>query len=243
MELTLQHIKENENTLLWAVVCSLLLHVATVTIVPNFTFEPRKKLEVLKIELAPKPEEIPEPPKPEPPKPIEQPKPELVKKEIKKQPLPPPEVKEVAPIPVVETPQPPPPVMAVAPKVDTPAPVEKVYVPPPPPEPPKETGPTDGEIEAARAAYRSNIERELKRNHKYPRIAEQRGLQGEVKVEISLDSEGNVTNIAVVESSGSSVLDDGAIATVKRSNLKQFMKDILKGKLDTIVVPIRFTLA
>jgi protein TonB len=122
--------------------------------------------------------------------------------------------------------------------------VKPTFVAPtPPPEPVKVTGPSDSDIDAARAAYRNQVQRELKRNQRYPKVAETRGIEGDVRLEISIDDNGNVTNVSIAESSGNSALDDAAIAAVKRSNLKQYMQDILRGYIDTITVTVGFKLA
>lgn len=215
-------------------------------VVPNvdFTSEPKLQQE-LTIELVqPKiPEALPELP-PAPPTPVE---PEPVKelpKPIKKieKPIEPQPIREpVTPTTAEPQPAPPPEVIAVAPREE----VKPTFVapPPPPPEPPRASGPSESDIDAARSAYRNQVQRELKRNQRYPKVAEARGIQGDVKLEISIDHAGNVTDVAVAESSGNSALDDAAIAAVKRSDLKQYMNDILRGHVDKITVTVGFKLA
>ena len=184
----------------------------------------------------PTPVELPEPPKPvEPIKPQpEQIKP-LPRKEMKLEPKP----VESKPEPIQTEPPPPPAVITATPKADAPS---EIKVPPPPPDPPKKTEPNDSEINAARDAYIQNVQSQLRRNHRYPKIAESRGIQGEVKVKIAIDKEGNVSNVTVLESSGNASLDEGPIATVKRSNLKQFYPEILHGRSYEFTTPIVFTL-
>ena len=229
--------------LIWAVICSILLHILFFVVVPNFKFDAIKKTpDPLTVELVqpkkPEPVVIPEPPKLEPIK--ETPRPEpikpLPKKELKPEPTP----VESKPVPAQSEPPTPPKVIAVEPKAD--APPAAIKVPPPPPEPPKKTEPNDNEINAARDAYTQNVQSELRRNHRYPKIAVSRGIQGEVKLKISIDKEGNVTSVMVLESSGNASLDEGAIATVKRSNLKQFYPEILHGRNYEFTTPIVFTL-
>lgn len=216
-------------------------------VVPNFNFtsEPKEQQELIIELVQPKmPEAAPELP-PNPPTPIE---PEPVKelpKPIKKieKPIEPQPIREPV-TPTTSEPQPPAPppeVISVAPKEE----VKPTFVAPPPPqpEPPQVSGPSESDIDAARSVYRNQVQRELKRNQRYPKVAETRGIQGDVKLEISIDDVGNVTDVAVVESSGNSALDDAAIAAVKRSNLKQYMNDILRGHVDKITVTVGFKLA
>ncbi len=250
MNLAIKNSTLNENTIIWAIVCSILLHFLFFVVVPNFKFDVIKKLpDVLKVELvqpkkpAPVAEVIepikPEPIKPEPIKPA-QIKPEPIKKIIEPKPAQkiaqakPEAAPEAKPEPVQAEPQVPI-VIAATPKAEE----KSVFVAPTPqPEPV-----TEEDIGVAKSAYIKSVHQELKRNHRYPKMAERNGISGEVKVEIKFDKEGNVISANVVESSGNNSLDEGALATVNRSNFKQYMKKILVGHIDTIIVPIVFTLA
>jgi periplasmic protein TonB len=230
--------KFSESTLIWAVICSILLHILFFVVVPNFKFDAIKKIpDQLTVEIVqpkkPEPVVIPEPPKPiDPIKPQpEQIKP-LPKKELKLEPKP----IETRPEPMQHEP-PPPTVITAAPKVEGP-PVITV----PPPEPPKKIEPSDADINAAKNTYIQNVENELKRNHRYPKIAVQRGIQGEVKIKIIIDKEGNVVASTVLESSKNATLDEGALATVNRSNLKRFYPEILHGRDYEFTTLIAFTL-
>lgn len=249
MEALISHSKSNEHLLVWTLICSVLLHALIAIVVPSFDFTteqpPKQELTVELVQPTP-PEPIaevtPAPPTPVEPEPIkETPKP--IKK-IEKAVEPKPVIEPVAETPSeTQPPSPPPEVIAVAPKAEVKPTFEAPKPPPPPPEPPQNTGPSQSDIDAARSAYRNQVQRELKRNQRYPKIAETRGIEGDVKLEISIDDEGNVTSVAVAESSGNSALDDAAMAAVKRSNLKQYMQDILRGYVDKITVTVGFKLA
>lgn len=211
----------------------------------NFTSEPKEQQELTVELVQPKMPEAPPEIPPAPPTPIEPepvkalPKPiKKIQKPIEPQPISEPIAQTIA---EPQPPAPPPEVISVAPKEE----VKPTFVAPPPtpPAPPKASGPSDGDIDAARAAYRNQVQRELKRNQRYPRVAEARGIQGEVKLEISIDVAGNVTDVTVAESSGNNALDDAAIAAVKRSDIKQYMIDILRGRVDKITVTVGFKLA
>lgn len=248
MEALIKYPNHNNNLLIWTLLCSILLHIAFAVVVPKFKFDPiEKEKQTLNIELvqpkAPEPEPVatPEPPTPEPAEPPP------VKREIRPEPIKQPKKSEVTePVaePIEATPEPapqaPPPVISTTP---TPEVKPEFVAPPPPPEPPKTTGPSQSEINAARNAYRNQVQNELKRNQRYPKIAQQRSIQGDVGLEISIDANGNVTNVTVVESSGNDSLDNAAIDAVKRSNIKQYMKDILRGYVDKITVTVGFKLA
>ncbi len=233
-----------ENTLIWAIVCSFLLHILLVAVIPNFKFDTLIKVpDVLKVEIVqpkkPEPVKLIEP-TPEPPKPAEpiKPKPELAK------PLPK-TIPKIEPIPAKENkpevtqtePQPKPNVIAVAPKADT---TPAIVVPAP--ETPKEKPLNDEAYNSAKSSYRSSVQKEIQRNLRYPKIAEKHRITGVTKLEIHLDREGNVKLVTVISSSGNDSLDAEAIAVIKRSDLKQYMNDTLADRINPLIMPISFAL-
>lgn len=234
----------SENTLILAVICSFLLHVLLVAIIPNIKFDTIKKApDTLNVELVqPKKTEsaaTQEQPKPEQPKPTEKikPAPEPIKPPLKSSPKPKLEPDSVQNLPPAQTELPPPAVIAVAPKIDKP-PVITV----PPPEPPKEPLDNDDAYNAAKGSYRSGVQKEIQRNLRYPKMAEKHRVTGVAKVEIVLDKEGNISSVSIVSSSGNDALDAEAVAVINRSNIKQYMSKILSGRIDRITIPVSFTL-
>ncbi len=242
--------KAIEHALGWCIGLSLLMHAAVLVLIPKPVYLPPKvQEEPLKVELLPpevKPLPPPEPPKREPPKPIPV-KPQPLKPlPVKPEPTPEPQRKpDSTPEPVVTAPMvTPPPVIAAKPTINEPKP--EVVVPPPPPPPPepvKPSGPSDADVEAARNAFRSAAHRELKKHQRYPRIAADRGIEGEVKLNIHLDDSGNITGIDVAESSGNAALDNAALDAAKKANLKANFQDILRGRVNNVVVTVSFKLA
>ncbi|MFQ6334781.1 TonB family protein [Methylophilus sp. 3sh_L] len=224
---------------------------------PDYDLPPPKKQEI-RIELVkPEPPAVkpappapaepepvkPTPPKPQPQQPKAEPKPIEQKPVIPQKPSPTPEQAVETPRPVVESPAPA--VIAAKPSVSEAKP--EVAVPPPapaaPPEPVKASGPSEGDIDAARNAFRSAAHRELKKNQRYPRIAQDRGIEGDVKLSISIDDHGNITNIEVVESSGNKAIDDAALAAAQKSQLKPHFHEILRGRINNIIVTVSFKLS
>lgn len=65
--------------------------------------------------------------------------------------------------------------------------------------------------------YRGKVHRRLSRALRYPAEARRRNLRGEVFVRFVITANGGVGRISVIRSSGSPVLDNAAIATVKRA--------------------------
>lgn len=264
MQAVLKESKQFNHVLEWCLIASLLIHAAIMFTMPkpDYDLPPPKKQEI-RIELVK--EQPPEPALPKPVVPVAQPeptptppKPEPVKPQPAKHEAKPVEQKPVTPQKPSTTPEPP--AETAHPVVETPAPAvitakpsvseakpEMVVPPPappaPPPEPAKATGPSEGDIDAARNAFKEAAQREIQKNLRYPRIALERGIEGVTNLHITFDDHGNVTSIEVVESSGNKAIDEAAIATIKKSQLKSLFNDILRGRLKSTNVPVSFKLA
>ena len=76
---------------------------------------------------------------------------------------------------------------------------------------------------------------------KYPRIARRRGYQGTVMLEVFINREGKVSDLRIFESSGHSVLDRAAVASVKLWSFKPGTRGEEKVEM-WVKVPIRFQL-
>jgi protein TonB len=76
----------------------------------------------------------------------------------------------------------------------------------------------------------------------YPKIAQMRGWQGEVVLELQLSQDGQLTSSKVIRSSGFDVLDSESLEMVKRASPFPVPPEILKNRSFNILVPIRFKL-
>jgi len=92
-----------------------------------------------------------------------------------------------------------------------------------------------GETRKARPAYRKNPRPE------YPRIAQRRGYEGTVLLEVLVTSAGKVEDLRIAESSGYPVLDRSAIKSVKKWLFEPGTIDDQKVDM-WIRVPVRFEL-
>lgn len=236
-----------ENKLVWALVLSILLHVLLAVVVPKFKFDRTKTApHILEVELekpAPAaPVAAPEPIKqPEPVKEIVKPKePEQVKpiKEIAKPKLTPeitnkpveltkPEEAEAAPPPAV------PAQIAVNPEPE--AKPEKT-VPAPPPEP------SHAEVDNAIGDYGSLLGRSIAKYKSYPRIATMRGWEGDVLLELKIDSDGKLISANVRKSSGYDALDKQALEMVQKAQPFPVPPLALRNRSFSIEVPVSFKL-
>ena len=241
------HHRNYEHALLWTLTLSISLHLLAVLVLPSIkiakeppeptlTIElaPAKKIEPPPVEL-PKPETTPQvKPEPVPVKPIKQPDPVIKNNEVKTKPNPSP-IAEPPPAtsPVAEPAAPP--VIAVAPKAEVaPAPAA------PPPEPVK-AGPSQQDVDAAKNQYGNLLARELAKHKQYPKIAQMRGWEGEVVLELQLDSNGNVISSKIHESSTFDALDKQALEMVKKANFPP-PPEALRGRSFNILVPVSFKL-
>ncbi|MEO6118141.1 MAG: TonB family protein [Methylotenera sp.] len=235
---TTSHFNTGENTLIWAIICSILLHALFAFVIPNIQINEVKKPEILEVELVSKPEPpavvLPEPIQPQP----EPPKPEPIKPKLE------PKVKS-PPIPAVIKDEPtyiaPPPtqpeVIAVAPKVEAPpSPMPPAAVVTPAVEP------NQADIRAANGDYGNTLWGAISKHKQYPRIAQMRGWQGEAVVELQLDGNGKLKSKKIIKSSGYEALDKQALEMVDKATPFPPPPEALRGSNFSITVPIPFKL-
>ncbi len=239
MELSIKNPSINESTIVWAIVASILLHVLFAVVVPSFKFDAIKKIpDILSVELQkpapPAPAMIPEPSKSQPVKEVVAPKP-VTKPITKKVQAPSPIKQEVTPQPLVEAP---PKVIAVEPKVDA-TPHEVVSAPPiekPKPEP------VQADVDNALGEYGGLLGRAIAKHKSYPKIAQMRGWEGEVMLDLKIDGNGNVLSTKVRESSGHEALDNQALEMVRKASPFPAPPDALRSRTFNISVPVSFKL-
>jgi protein TonB len=237
LDISIKNSSISENTLIWAVVCSILLHLLLVVVIPNFKFDAIKKMpDELTIEIV-QPKKLEAVVVPNPPKPVEEIKPVPIKPLQKKELTTVPKTIETRPEPAHTEPPPPPAVIAAAPKVDTP-PVITV----PPPEPPKKIEPIEEDINAALGQYGGILGRAIAKHKQYPKIAQMRGWQGDCMLDLKIDSSGNVLSANVKESSGHEALDNQALEMVRKAVPFPTPPEALRGRSFNISVPVSFKL-
>lgn len=246
MNIAVNQTTTHGNTLIWAIICSILLHGFLALVIPNLKLYAVKTPDILKVELV----KTPEPAPVAAPKPI-QPSPEIVKPKIEPQikpkiiPTPKPTpvpIEKNEPIieapPVVHQTE----VIAVTPQPDaTPA---NNTVPAPVPvkqEPPAPTV-SQADLDNARSRYGDSLWGAISKHKKYPKIATMRGWQGEAIVELNLDGSGKLKSKKIIQSSGFEVLDKQALEMVEKALPFPSPPDVLRGSNFTITVPVPFKL-
>ena len=234
-----------ERAFVWALVLSIVLHGALL-LTKGFEFDRSPPADSLIIELQQVEEPLPPPPQPEPPPPKPQP-PKAPSVKPKPAPAPVPVTESPAPLPPPQAqpdpepapqPAPPPEVVSVAPQAEVPP----AFTAPPPPEPPRIPSPSQQDIDAARNGYSLLLAREFSKYRQYPRIAQLRGWQGTVRVQLELDSNGNITQSSIKESSGFDVLDRQALDMVKKATPLPLPPEVLRNRAFSILVPVTFKL-
>jgi len=209
----------------WALVLSLALHALALAALHPFSLDSEKLATILDVELTPKP---PAPP-PEPPK--------LIPKRLPLQPV------KVAPTPAPITPREltpePPPRAESIPVISAP---QKAAEPPaftaPPPELPK---PVAQDVDA-HGNYANLLGREFARYKQYPRLAQMRGWQGTVTVQLQIDGGGVVISSSISQSSGYEALDRQALEMVKKASPLPPPPEALRAHEFTVHVPVVFRL-
>jgi len=245
LNIAVNHSAPHENTLIWAIICSMLLHVLLAVVIPNIKFDKITPPEVLNVDFV----KLPEPPPAAVPEPI-QPLPEVVKPKIepKIKPEPKPIVKPL-PAPVAQKNEPvtePPPsqpseVIAVAPKPNAAPPVQTVPAPVPVKQetPP---APSQADIDDARGKYGNSLWGAISKHKKYPKIAAMRNWQGDAVVELELDGNGKLKSKKITQSSGYDILDKQALEMVEKALPFPAPPEALRGTNFTITVPVPFKL-
>jgi protein TonB len=232
-----------DHSFAWALVFSLTLHVLIMARLPGFHFHQLVKPVTLDVTILPPPpapplklEPVPEPEpvKPEPvlkPQPVPKPRPiELPKERSEPQPV------ASKPEPSPEPPLPA--VISIAPKVEGTPPTFTA----PPPEPVKPVGPTPQAIDNDRDLYSNLLTREIAKHKQYPKIAQMRGWQGTVKVELQIDNNGNLVASSINKSSGFEALDNQALVMVKKASPLPLPPESLRNRQFNILVPVTFRL-
>jgi len=89
--------------------------------------------------------------------------------------------------------------------------------------------------------YIAAVIAEIEKNKFYPPIARRMGIEGLVKVTITLSRSGKLKNVKVSSSSGSKLLDRAAVKLIKKCHFPPLPSEY-KGQEFTIEIPITYVL-
>lgn len=242
MNLATRYVYSDYNFPIWASVCSVLLHLLLAVFIPKLQFEKApEQPPPLIIKFVHKPESMPAVALPEPISPAVEPLPEFIK---------PTHIPQTVTQSVAETE---PKLIKEEPKVTkaTPSDPELVAAASKPDiesqqvivqSPPTPAVPTQTEIEDANRNYGDSLWGAIERHKNYPRIAQQRGWQGETLVELLLDGDGKLRSKRILHSSGYQSLDNQALEMVEKALPFPRPPEALRTGNFIILVPIPFKL-
>lgn len=252
--------QQHELALGWTIGLSIILHALALMWLPSIHIEKEPpepefiiELEPIKKLETPPPAEVakpdPQPIKQTPIKPEPKVTPELPPVQPKVAPLAEPVVKsKTTPVETPPAAQPSPevaapPVIAVAPKSESTPALAAPVAPAPAPAPPEpvKASVSQADIDAAKNQYGSALSRELAKHKQYPKIAQMRGWEGEIVLEIQIDGNGNVISSKIQESSTFDALDKQALEMAKKAKFPP-LPDALRGRSFNILVPVSFKL-
>jgi protein TonB len=86
------------------------------------------------------------------------------------------------------------------------------------------------------------LETRLARYFSYPRLAQRRNWQGEVRLGLRVESNGHLSHIRVIKSSGYAILDEAALASLRQVETVPHAGHWLQGKTFDTVLPIKYRL-
>ena len=91
-------------------------------------------------------------------------------------------------------------------------------------------------------SYSTKLTKAIARQKKYPRIAQMRGWQGEIVLNLEIDGQGNLIKSTIKKKSGFKVLDTEGINMVKRASPFPKPPKGLESRIFNVIVPISFKL-
>jgi protein TonB len=173
----------------------------------------------------------PPPPPPDLPKPTTPPPPTVMQVPV------PVVIPQVTPPPQIT---PPPPAPVAPPPTNAPPPVEAIRAPAPAPAP---AAAPSTRTASPEDIYVSGLRSYLNSIKKYPNSREARQLkpQGTVKLKLEIDRAGQLLNATVESTSGSLLLDNEALRTVRNGRFPAIPADAFAGQATkTFIVPVEY---
>jgi protein TonB len=205
------------------ILLSLLLHASLLIIVPQIKINALKMPEILDIEIT---MDEPKIKLPDPPKPVE--KKEVIKNEPKKV-APQKIVEELPSIKEKEVPP-----EALKEPIQEPQKIQEEQVV----SPQKNTE----AIQQMTDTYTNVLTRAIAAEKKYPKLAQMRQWQGEVLLKIEISPNGELVSANIQKESRYKILNEEAIAMVKRASPFPKPPEDLQKSIFTVIVPISFKL-
>lgn len=90
--------------------------------------------------------------------------------------------------------------------------------------------------------YQDMIRQKIEETKRYPLFARRQGIEGTVGIKFVILANGSIQDIRIVRSSGSKILDDSAVETIKRANPFPSIPEEINVSFVQIELSIVFTL-
>ena len=91
-------------------------------------------------------------------------------------------------------------------------------------------------------SYSAKLTKSIARQKRYPRIAQMRGWQGEIIIDLKIDGHGNLIKAKIKQGSEFKILDTEGMNMVKRASPFPKPPKELESKIFNVIVPIYFKL-
>ena len=91
-------------------------------------------------------------------------------------------------------------------------------------------------------SYSAKLTKSIARQKRYPRIAQMRGWQGEIIIDLKIDGQGNLIKAKIKQGSKFKILDTEGMNMVKRASPFPKPPKGLESKIFNVIVPISFKL-
>ena len=101
---------------------------------------------------------------------------------------------------------------------------------------------TSSNIKKTMESYSAKLTKAIAKQKKYPRIAQMRGWQGEIIIDLKIDGQGNLIKAKIKQGSKFKILDTEGMNMVKRASPFPKPPIKLESKIFNVIVPISFKL-
>ena len=149
---------------------------------------------------------------------------------------------------VISTPEPKP-IKKIKPKellpikeIVKPEPITPIVKPEPISLPKQNNNISPSAIKKSIESYSAKLTKSIARQKRYPRIAQMRGWQGEIIIDLKIDGQGNLIKAKIKQGSKFKILDTEGMNMVKRASPFPKPPKGLESKIFNVIVPISFKL-
>jgi len=123
-----------------------------------------------------------------------------------------------------------------------PLPINEIVKPEPIALPKQNNNISPSAIKKSFESYSAKLTKSIARQKRYPRIAQMRGWQGEIIIDLKIDGQGNLIKAKIKRGSTFKILDTEGMNMVKRASPFPKPPKALESKIFNVIVPISFKL-